>query len=59
MTIYILLYQMMEMVLQNTELSNATKPFYKSVYEKDNSHFGMGLNICKILCENMVVLLIL
>lgn len=35
----------------NTELSNATKPFYKSVYEKDNSHFGMGLNICKILCE--------
>ncbi len=35
----------------NTELSNATKPFYKSVYEKDNNHFGMGLNICKILCE--------
>lgn len=35
----------------NTELSNATKPFYKSIYEKDNNHFGMGLNICKILCE--------
>lgn len=34
-----------------TELSNATKPFYKSAYEKNNNHFGMGLNICKILCE--------
>ncbi len=34
-----------------TELSNATKPFYKSDYEKNNNHFGMGLNICKILCE--------
>ncbi len=33
------------------ELENATKPFYKTVHETDNEHFGMGLNICKILCE--------
>lgn len=33
------------------DLSNATKPFYKAVNETDNDHFGMGLNICKILCE--------
>ena len=33
------------------DLSNATKPFYKAVDETDHKHFGMGLNICKILCE--------
>ncbi len=33
------------------DLSEATKPFYKAVNETDNEHFGMGLNICKILCE--------
>ncbi len=33
------------------DLSNATKPFYKKDGETDNEHFGMGLNICKILCE--------
>ena len=33
------------------DLENATKPFYKTVSESDNEHFGMGLNICKILCE--------
>ena len=33
------------------DLENATKPFYKAVNETDNEHFGMGLNICKILCE--------
>ena len=33
------------------DLENATKPFYKTVRETDNEHFGMGLNICKILCE--------
>lgn len=33
------------------DLTNATKPFYKSVSETDNGHFGMGLNICRILCE--------
>lgn len=32
------------------DLANATNPFYKSA-KADNSHFGMGLNICKILCE--------
>ena len=33
------------------DLENATKPFYKTVRETDNEHFGMGLNICKILGE--------
>lgn len=33
------------------DLENATKPFYKTVDETDNEHFGMGLNICNILCE--------
>lgn len=33
------------------DLENATKPFYKTARETDNEHFGMGLNICKILCE--------
>lgn len=33
------------------DLENATKPFYKTVWETDNEHFGMGLNICKVLCE--------
>ena len=33
------------------DLSNATKPFYKAGNETDNDHFGMGLNICKIICE--------
>lgn len=35
----------------NKDLVDATKPFYKAVKETDNEHFGMGLNICKILCE--------
>lgn len=33
------------------DLTNATKPFYKAANETDYEHFGMGLNICKILCE--------
>lgn len=33
------------------DLSNATKPFYKAENETNHEHFGMGLNICKILCE--------
>ncbi len=33
------------------DLENATKPFYKTVRETDNEYFGMGLNICKVLCE--------
>lgn len=32
------------------DLQNATKPFYKSS-TKNKVHFGMGLSICKILCE--------
>lgn len=33
------------------DILNAVKPFYKAGNENDNKHFGMGLNICKILCE--------
>lgn len=33
------------------ELSEAIKPFYKSSDEISQEHFGMGLNVCKILCE--------
>lgn len=33
------------------DLSNAMKPFYRAESESHKEHFGMGLNICKILCE--------
>lgn len=33
------------------DLSNAMKSFYKAENEINNEHFGMGLNICKMLCE--------
>ena len=33
------------------ELKQATRPFYKTGMEAGQGHFGMGLNICKILCE--------
>lgn len=33
------------------DLEQATKPFYKASGEDGNSHLGMVLNICKILCE--------
>lgn len=33
------------------DLSNEMKPFYKAENEINNEHFGMGLNICKMLCE--------
>ncbi|MDE7184864.1 MAG: HAMP domain-containing histidine kinase [Lachnospiraceae bacterium] len=33
------------------DLLEATKPFYKASKETDSEHFGMGLNICKALCE--------
>ncbi|MBO5238434.1 MAG: HAMP domain-containing histidine kinase [Lachnospiraceae bacterium] len=33
------------------DLSDALKPFYKAKNETGNEHFGMGLNICKMLCE--------
>lgn len=33
------------------DLTNAMKPFYKAENETNNEHFGMGLNICKTLCE--------
>lgn len=33
------------------DLSEAAKAFYKADKETDSGHFGMGLYICKILCE--------
>ena len=33
------------------DLSHALKPFYTSASNAETEHFGMGLNICKILCE--------
>lgn len=33
------------------DLSRATNPFYRAEGEKEEGHLGMGLNICKILCE--------
>lgn len=33
------------------DLFEAIKPFYKAVQETVNGHFGMGLYICKVLCE--------
>ncbi|MFC5704128.1 ATP-binding protein [Cohnella faecalis] len=33
------------------DLLEATKPFYRSSDSSDKTHFGMGLTICKVLCE--------
>ncbi|MCI8589926.1 MAG: HAMP domain-containing histidine kinase [Clostridiales bacterium] len=33
------------------DLKNLLKPFYKTSEKDDDKHFGMGLHICKILCE--------
>lgn len=33
------------------DLSEAAKPFYRAEKETEGEHFGMGLNICKVLCE--------
>jgi len=35
----------------NEDMQQATKPFYKSKENVGGLHFGLGLNICKILCE--------
>lgn len=32
-------------------LREATRPFYRGDRRDDTTHFGLGLNICKILCE--------
>ena len=34
-----------------TSLKSATVPFYTTEKKKNNQHFGLGLNICKILCQ--------
>jgi signal transduction histidine kinase len=35
------------------DLKLATTPFYKNKSEVDESHYGMGLNICKVLAETL------
>lgn len=32
-------------------LKSATRPFYTTEKRENNQHFGLGLNICKILCS--------
>lgn len=32
-------------------IENATSPFYKEKENVYDAHFGLGLNICKVLCE--------
>lgn len=33
------------------DLSNAAKPYYSGAGQKQEYHFGLGLHICRILCE--------
>jgi two-component system, OmpR family, lantibiotic biosynthesis sensor histidine kinase NisK/SpaK len=33
------------------ELGMATKPYYTDALDQDQTHFGIGLYICKLLCE--------
>lgn len=35
----------------DTALKSATAPFYTTEKKSDSPHLGLGLNICKILCE--------
>ena len=32
-------------------LRQAAEPFYRESQQQDGNHFGLGLNICKVLCE--------
>lgn len=34
-----------------TSLKSATVPFYTTEKKENSQHFGLGLNICKILCQ--------
>lgn len=33
------------------DLTNAAKPYYSGAKQKEEYHFGLGLHICRILCE--------
>ncbi|MEK3760358.1 HAMP domain-containing sensor histidine kinase [Paenibacillus sp. FSL R7-0337] len=37
----------------NQDLKRATTPFYTNGAEADQRHYGMGLNICKVLAEKL------
>ena len=36
---------------RNSDIGKATLPFYKLSKDISTEHLGLGLNICKILCE--------
>ena len=36
---------------KNSDIEKATLPFYKLSKDISTEHLGLGLNICKILCE--------
>jgi len=36
----------------DASLKSATRPFYTTEKRENNQHFGLGLNICQILCSH-------
>ena len=36
---------------KDSDIERVTLPFYKSSQDTTTEHLGLGLNICKILCE--------
>lgn len=36
---------------KSTDIERVTLPFYKTSQDTTSEHLGLGLNICKILCE--------
>ena len=36
---------------KSTDIERVTLPFYKPSQDTTSEHLGLGLNICKILCE--------
>lgn len=36
---------------KDSDIERVTLPFYKSSQDNTTEHLGLGLNICKILCE--------
>lgn len=42
---------MMAAGFKDSDIERVTLPFYKSSQDTTTEHLGLGLNICKILCE--------